>query len=293
MLKISVVTVCYNMSAFIEQTLLSVLSQNYPNLEYIVIDGGSTDGTQEIIERYRDRLAYYVSEPDKGMYDALNKGFSHATGDVLAWINADDVYLPGSFRTVDKVFSTFEQVEWINGRGAYLTDDGALSQVMPKNAIRTRRDIREGWCREDVLGFLMQEGMFWRRSLMQRTGALDTRYRYAGDFDLWVRFAQQADIYYVNVPLAAFRKRTTNLATVALGGYLEEVQAIIAGQKRYPNLLWRLVPRTQKRILNLLRMLRIRRGNLVYFSYQGDRLRLKRAAGSASAHTVSNLKTLF
>ena len=90
-LKISVVTVCYNMAQYIETTIKSVLSQDYPNLEYIVIDGGSTDGTQQIIEKYKDQLAYYVSEPDNGMYDAINKGFSKATGDIIAWINADDV----------------------------------------------------------------------------------------------------------------------------------------------------------------------------------------------------------
>jgi len=293
MLKISIVTVCYNMAAYIEQTMLSVLSQDYENLEYIVIDGGSTDGTQDIIARYRDRLAYYVSEPDNGMYDALNKGFQHATGDILAWINADDIYLPGAFKAVNKVFSAFEQIEWINGRGAYLSEDGALSQVMPKNAIRTRRDIRNGWCRDDVLGFLMQEGMFWRPSLMQKAGGLDTRYRYAGDFDLWVRFAQQADIYYVDIPLSAFRIRTTNLSTVCLKGYRDEMMAVVSGRRRYPNLIWRCLPHNNRLIINLLRMFRIRKGNLVCFPFKLDKLRLKTILSSASPHVFSRLITLF
>ncbi len=98
--SISVVTCSYNQAEFLEATLRSVLDQNYPNLEYIVIDGGSTDGSVEIIERYQHRLAYWVSEPDAGQTDALIKGFSRATGDVLAWLNSDDLYEPGTLHEV-------------------------------------------------------------------------------------------------------------------------------------------------------------------------------------------------
>lgn len=292
MLKISIVTPCYNMAAYIEQTIRSILSQGYDNLEYIIIDGGSTDGTTDIIERYRDSLAYYVSEPDKGMYDAINKGFAHATGDVIAWLNADDIYLPGALQTVNKVFTTFEDVEWINARNTYMSQDGSITQVLAKNAFRTREDIRNGWCRDELLGFLMQEGMFWRRSLMDRAGGLDTRYKYAGDYDLWMRFAQITDIHYVNVPLSAYRRRNDCLSTTQLDGYLAEVKAIHAGKPAYPGFLWRLFSRENRRMLNLLRLLRFRRANIIYYTFIGDNLTRKKTIGNSSTHTLSSLLTL-
>ena len=292
MLKISIVTACYNMAKYIEQTIRSILSQDYENLEYIIIDGGSTDGTQDIIEKYRDSLAFYVSEPDNGMYDAINKGFAHATGDVLAWLNADDVYLPGALHTVNKIFSTFEDVEWINGRNAYLSSDGMITHILPKNAIRTRRDFINGWCRDELLGFAMQEGMFWRKRLMDRVGPLNLAYKYAGDYDLWMRFAEETDIYYVNTPLSVYRRRKDCLSTVQLKGYLEEVRKIHSGKPRYPGLIWRLVPNGNRTLLNILRMLRLRKGNLIYYTYLGDRLKKKHLIGNSSPHTISSLSTL-
>lgn len=293
MLKISIVTVCYNMAAYIEQTILSVLSQDYDNLEYIIIDGGSTDGTLKIIDRYKDRLAHFVSEPDKGMYDALNKGFALATGDVFAWINADDIYMPGALKSVNKVFSKYNDIQWICGRSAYLSEDGSLRFVTSKVSIKTREDIRNGWCREDALGFLMQEGMFWRKSLMQKCGFLNTKYKYAGDFELWKRFATEAEICFVNIPLSAFRKRENNLASTKLNDYLSEIQEIISQNRKYPSLIWRLIPSGWSNTRNIMRMLRMRRGNVVYFSYADGSPKMKRIVGSASAHTFSSLTTLI
>lgn len=114
-LKISVVTVCYNMEGTIEETILSVLNQNYPNLEYIIIDGNSTDDTMLIVNKYKDKISTIVSEPDNGMYDAIHKGFSMATGDILAWINADDSYMPWTFKYVNEVFTDLPDVDWIVG----------------------------------------------------------------------------------------------------------------------------------------------------------------------------------
>ncbi len=292
MLKISIVTACYNMAGYIEQTIRSILSQGYENLEYIIIDGGSTDGTKEIIERYKDSLAYYVSEPDKGMYDAISKGFSHATGEILAWLNADDIYLPGALHTVNKIFSTFDDVNWINARNTYLSQDGSITHILPKNALRTSKDIRNGWCRDELLGFLMQEGMFWRKSLMDRVGGLNPEYKYAGDYDLWMRFAEVTDLYYLNVPISAYRRRKDCLSTTQLEGYLAEVQSIHSTKPAYPGFLWRLFSRDHRRMLNVLRLLRFRRAPVIYFSYIGDNLVKKRILGNSSTHTLSSLSTL-
>src|SRR3954447_20687666 len=111
--KISIVTPSYNQRQFIEQTILSVINQNYPALEYIIVDGGSTDGTVDVIRKYKDRLAGWTSEPDKGQYDAINKGFARATGEIMGWINSDDQYLPWTLATVARIFSQFPEVEWV------------------------------------------------------------------------------------------------------------------------------------------------------------------------------------
>ena len=178
-LKISIVTVCYNMAQYIETTIKSVLLQEYPNLEYIIIDGGSTDGTQQIIEKYREKLAYYISEPDKGMYDAINKGFSKATGDIIAWINADDIYMPWTLQTVNEAFTNYPETKWLGGKYAFLNENGILTQIFPQTSIRTSKDILQGWCRKGIFGPLQQESMFWRKELYTISGGLDITYRYA------------------------------------------------------------------------------------------------------------------
>src|SRR5665647_3247451 len=113
--KITIITPVYNRAQYLEATILSVLNQGYANLEYIIIDGGSTDGTIEIIKKYESQLAYWVSEPDQGMYYALQKGFDKASGDIMAWLNSDDMYHANSLFVVADIFSTFEDVDWIMG----------------------------------------------------------------------------------------------------------------------------------------------------------------------------------
>ena len=114
--KISLVTPSYNQGHFLESTLLSVLSQDYPNLQYIVMDGGSTDSSAAIIEKYAGRLAYSCSEKDNGQYDAINRGFARATGEIMAWINSDDMYFPWTLRVVSDIMTAFPEVEWVTAR---------------------------------------------------------------------------------------------------------------------------------------------------------------------------------
>lgn len=118
--KISIVTVSYNMVNYIEDTILSVISQQYPNLEYIVIDGGSKDGTVDIIKKYEEWITYWISEPDNGMYDAIQKGFSKATGEIMAYINSDDKFHYNALFTAAAIFSSEEDVEWILGRASFI-----------------------------------------------------------------------------------------------------------------------------------------------------------------------------
>lgn len=286
-LKISVVTVCYNMAPYIEQTLRSVLDADYPNLEYIVIDGGSTDGTQAIIERYRDRLAYYVSEPDGGMYDALAKGFERATGEVMAWLNADDCYFPWTLQTVSEIFSKWQDVQWIGGRYAFLNAAGEVSEIYPKCSARSQRDMRNGWCRREVLGPLQQESMFWRRALYLRSGGLDCTYRSAGDFELWMRFAAHAPLVKVDRPLAAFRRRPDSLSVAGVDRYDQEVERALGTLPRFPNGLWRLVSGC-KACVQLLRMTRYRRVELCRYD-RHQQLQRKTTWSSTSNHTLCSL----
>lgn len=209
-MKISIVTPSYNQGRFIAQTIESVLDQGYPDLEYIVVDGASTDESQAIIARYADRLAHWSSEPDAGQYDAINKGFARSTGDVMAWLNSDDRYLPWTLQRVAEIFAALPQVEWISTLNPILTDSAGIpisgglyrgfnGRAFFKGEYVTTTD----WY---SVGYIMQEGTFWRRSLWERAGGrINTDFRLAGDFELWARFFQHADLYGVMLPLAMFR----------------------------------------------------------------------------------------
>ena len=162
MLKISVITVSYNAAATIEQTMLSVLNQTYPNVEYIVIDGGSTDGTVDIIKKYADRLAYWVSEPDKGMYDAIKKGIEHISGDICCYINADDYYFNTAFETIADFFTTHPNIDWVKGLDVIYNEEGIIVNVnLP--IILSDKLLRR--CLYVDKCYIQQESIFWRSKL--------------------------------------------------------------------------------------------------------------------------------
>ena len=207
-LKVSLVTPVFNSARYLEQAITSVLSQNYPNLEYSIVDGGSTDGSLEIIRRYQDRLHWWVSEPDRGMYDALNKGFARSSGEVMGWISATDLLHAGALATVSSVFASFPQVEWITGRPTALNEAGMIVGVL-----RLRR-----WSRARFLAganrYIQQESTFWRRSLWERAGAhVDASRRNGNDFELWVRFFRYARLYSVDALIGGFRAHTDSRAS--------------------------------------------------------------------------------
>ena len=275
------------MAPYIETTLKSVLSQEYSNLEYIVIDGGSTDGTQEIIEKYRNNLAYYISEPDNGMYDAISKGFEKATGDIIAWINADDVYMPWTLQVVNEIFKKYPETQWIGGKYAFLNENGTLAQIFPKTSVRGQKDILNGWCRDGVLGPLQQESMFWRRGLYVKSGGLDTSYRFAGDFELWTRFSKFASLAKMDLPLAAFRKRGSSLSKAGREKYEAEIEKVIGRSPRYPNLLRKIFNKFDVGI-QILRLLTYRKGIVFYYSMSQE-LEKRTVFCSSSNHSIQSL----
>ncbi len=257
--KITIVTPSFNQAEYLERTILSVLNQNYPNLEYIIIDGGSTDGSVEIIKRYADRLAYWVTEPDKGLYDAVQKGFEKSTGEIMAWINSDDEYFQGAFDVVAEIFENFNEIEWITGNTAYMDDRSrSTGTYSPK------RYSRMGYFIGDY-GFIQQESTFWRRSLWEKAGGkMNLDYKLAGDLELWNRFFQLSDLYAVNSIIAFFRGRSGEQKSLnCFDDYMIEAHNII--HKRFQNLSF--TERIKVRRFQYLHFIYRRLGINIYFRW--------------------------
>jgi glycosyltransferase involved in cell wall biosynthesis len=232
--RITVVTPSYNQVNFLEVTLRSVLDQKYPNLEYIVIDGGSTDGSPDIIHKYADQLSYWCSESDGGQYEAINKGFARSTGEILCWLNSDDIQFPWALRLVGEVFNTCRDVEWLSTLATGVVDfTGWPIAVYPlpgfaREAFADGRYLPAFPNRRTPYGFIQQESTFWRRGLWEKAGGLlRTEYRLAADFDLWARFFQHADLFGIGSPLAAFRRQYQQRSG-ALQKYVAEASRCLA-----------------------------------------------------------------
>ena len=195
---VSIITPSFNQAPFLETTIQSVLTQDYADIEYIIVDGGSTDGSAEIIRKYADRLAWWVSEPDRGQTDALNKGFARARGDVLAWINSDDTYQPGAVREAAAYLQAHPEAGMVYGDAHYIDETGRVIGRFPAAQTDYRR-LRQGYVH------VPQQSSFFRAGLWQKVGPLDPSFYFAMDFDLWVRLAEQAPLHYYPKMWANFR----------------------------------------------------------------------------------------
>lgn len=206
---ISIVTPTYNSEEYLEDCIKSIIAQTYTNYEHIIVDGGSTDNTIKIIKRYENQYPVrWISEKDNGMYDAIAKGFKMAKGDIFCWLNSDDMYMPWTLETVNRVMNRKvceEKVQWCVGRDSRFTHDGINYIVSNRVRVFPRQLIAKGWMNGIMLGCLQQESSFWTRELYEAVGGLDTSYRYAGDYHLWRKFATKTNLYSLNSVLAGFR----------------------------------------------------------------------------------------
>lgn len=197
--KISIVTPSYNQAQYLEETIRSVLLQNYPNLEYIIIDGGSTDNSVEIIKKYEPWLAYWNSERDRGQSQAINKGFSIATGELAGWLNSDDIFFPGAINKVVTYWTANNKPEALI-TGTKLKGDSNLQTIsrLEQFPFTIQHLINKN--------IIEQPSTFYPVSLLRKVGCIDERYRMSMDYDLWLRMAKQGiDLVFLNEDLAITR----------------------------------------------------------------------------------------
>jgi glycosyltransferase involved in cell wall biosynthesis len=229
--RLSIITPSCNQGNFLEQTIQSVLNQDYPNLEYIVVDGGSTDGSVDIIKKYESKLAYWVSEKDKGQSDAINKGFRRASGEILAWLNSDDCYLPGTLERVADFFSSYPAVDLVYGDLRLIDGVGrtiGLRKVVPYSYTLALYG----------LSTIPQPSAFFRRRALDVVGLLDEELHYQMDIEFFLRFGNKGlNIKHLPVPLAMFR---LHAQSKTVSQYHDKVQE--ANRRILEKMLGRTIP---------------------------------------------------
>lgn len=204
--KISLITPSFNQANYLEKTILSVLEQGYSNLEYIVMDGGSTDGSVDVIKKYSSFLSYWVSEPDRGQSRAINKGFQMASGDIVGWLNSDDILLPCALLKVGTFFRTINMA-------ACSGNEVCINEKSNITGFKRFLPLSAKWLL--TIGNFSQPTIFWKRELFDVIGYLDENLHYAMDYDFFLRISSAVEIGHIDDYLAAFRyhrrQKTANL----------------------------------------------------------------------------------
>lgn len=213
--RITVVTPCLNQVDFIEETIASVIGQGYPNLEYIVLDGGSTDGTADIIRNHADELSFWRSEPDGGQANAINAGFAMSTGDILCWLNSDDYLLPGTLAFVSKQLEV-NSVSALFGNCFHFTEGSAKSAGSDVVKAASTCDLR-------YVDYVIQPSAFWTKRLWDAVGELDRSLTYAFDWEWFIRAGRVADCRVIHRYLAAYRFHENHKTSTGQGARHNEI----------------------------------------------------------------------
>lgn len=197
--SIGIITPSFNQAQYLESTIQSVLQDEYPRLQYVIVDGGSTDGSVDLIRKYHKHLHYWISEPDGGQSEAINKGFRLTTADVVGWLNSDDLYLPGALNTVGNVFASKPDVQVVLGRTIFTESDLKIVRTCYHPKVYNYMSQRG-------IFYFNQQSMFWRRELFEKIGYLDETLQMCMDIDVWIRFLKlRAQIEVVPQFLSVWR----------------------------------------------------------------------------------------
>jgi glycosyltransferase involved in cell wall biosynthesis len=225
---VSIVTPSFNQADYLEETILSVLRQDYPNLEYFVVDGGSTDGSVEIIKKYAGQLAWWVSEPDQGQADAINKGLRRAKGEIVAWLNSDDLYLSGTIQRAVEVMQKNPDLGLVYGN---------LHSINPRGE-HVNTITYQQYTLQDLLAFRIigQPAVFMRRAVLEKAGYLDLNYSYLLDHHLWIRMAALGELKYVPEDWAAGRIHPQAKNVAQAPGFGREALKVLAWAEHEPGL---------------------------------------------------------
>jgi glycosyltransferase involved in cell wall biosynthesis len=227
--KISVITPSYNQGQFIENTIKSVIYQNYPNLEYILIDGESNDETKNIIEEYVNYFAYFVSESDKGQANAINKGFQKADGDIICWLNSDDLFEPNALWTVANYFMK-NQSNFLYGDGWIFYDERKFrpKKIYWKSEVESINTLT-------YFDPIQQPSAFWTRKVFDEVGFLNESLNYALDWDYFIRISQKFELHYIPIALSSYRIHKSHKTS---SGGLERLKEIMTIVEKYSSPEW-------------------------------------------------------
>jgi glycosyltransferase involved in cell wall biosynthesis len=238
--KITIITPTFNQKQFLQETIDSVLGQDYPNLEYIIIDGGSNDGTREMIQKSSQHLAYWISEKDRGQSDAIAKGLAQCTGEIFAWVNGDDVLFPECLNTIAAAYMAHHKPDILYSNIAYINQSGAITRF-----IRVPHQT----------DFLFKRGIwhvpspttFFQTALVRKTGGPDLNYHLAMDLELWMRIMQEP-VHICHIPdyLGGFRRHANSKTTIHHTDACWNIEDQQAFQRHYPNLSFNTIQRWRK-----------------------------------------------
>lgn len=226
---VSIITPSYNQGTFIRETINSVLSQDYPYIEYIIIDGGSTDNTLEILNEYRNKL-YYVSEPDEGQSDAVNKGLKKANGEIIGWINSDDLYYPGVISKIVDIFRNYPTIDVVYGEGYHISKSGTEISRYPTELFDYQKFAER--C------FICQPTVFFRRECLESTGFLNKELQLCMDYDLWIRMGKKHNFFYFPEKIAKSRIYRENKTCSRTGEVFKEILKMIHSHYGYYPISW-------------------------------------------------------